>query len=176
MKREIEYDENCIDLETVHGRLVKMECIRPWSDEVYKDTSSPFNLSGWYKLTFEDGAEVEVGSLYAYALAQGSFWLILDHSGKVTNCVFVREPRALAYFAQMGASLKRDREGECNLPSTIAEAEKILWGEDGFDVPYEPLKYGGKAANENMEKWIEDWKKRGLVRMDEEQRRLELFK
>ncbi len=174
MKREIEYDEGCIDLETAHGGLVKMECMQPWSDDVYKDTTSPFNLSGWYKLTFEDGAEVEVASLYAYALAQGSFWLILDHSGKVTNCVFVREPRALAYFAQMGASLKRDSEGECNIPSTVDEAEKILWGDSGFDVPYEPLKYGSKDANKNMERWIEDWSQRGLIRKNEEQDRWEL--
>ena len=68
----------------------------------------------------------------------------------MTNCVFVREPRALAYFAQMGASLKRDSEGECNIPSTVDEAEKILWGDSGFDVPYEPLKYGSKDANNTI--------------------------
>lgn len=169
-----EYDQDCVDLNDVHGELVKMECMHPWSDEVYKDAVSPFNLSGWYKLTFADGAEVEVGSLYAYALAQGSFWLILDHTNKVTDCVFVREPKALAYFAKMGAALKRDKEGECVLPSSEAEAEIILWGEDGFDVPFEALESGSPTANKNMERWIKDWQQRGLIKWNEENREWEM--
>ena len=169
-----ETDERCIDLDDVHGKLLKMECLRPWTDEVYKNTTSPFNLSGRYKRTFEDGAEVEVGSLYAYALAQGDFWFGRDSTWKVGDCVFVREPRALAYFAQMGAALKRDKEGECILPSSVAEAEQILWGDNGLDVPYEPIKYGCKTADEKMEKWLKDWQQRGLVRWNEENEEWEM--
>lgn len=169
-----EIDEGCIDLDDVHGKLLKMECLRPWTDETYEHTTSPFNLSGEYKLTFEDGAEVEVGSLYAFALAQGDFWFGRDSTWKVGNCVFVREPRALAYFAQMGAALKRDKEGECILPSSVAEAEQILWGDNGLDVPYEPIKYGCKTADEKMEKWLKDWQQRGLVRWNEENEEWEM--
>ena len=168
MKTETEIDEKCIDLETVHGKLVKMECLHPWSDEVYADTTSPFNLSGWYRLTFEDGAKVDIGSLYAYALSQGSYWLIMDDTGKVTNTVFVRETKSLAYVAKMGESLKRDKEGECSIPKSTAEAEQILWGDGGLDVPYEPLVYGSKEAVSNMKKRIDEWKRRGLIRLEEE--------
>lgn len=163
-----EIDERCVDLESIHGNLVKMECMHPWSDEVYNNTKSPFNLSGWYKLTFEDGAEVEVGSIYSVALSQGSFWFIRDSKNQVPDCVFVREPRALAYFAQMGASLKRDKEGECLLPSTEAEAEQILWGDSGLNVPYEPLQYECSTAGKNMERWMKDWQQRGLIKWNEE--------
>ena len=163
-----DYDQKCVDLDSMHGNLVKMECMHPWSDEVYEDTKSPFYLSGWYRLTFEDGAEVEITCIYAYALAQGSFWFTIDRTHKVSNCVFVREPRALAYFAQMGASLKRDKEGVCVLPSSVAEAEQILWGESGLDVPYEPLKYGCATASKNMERWVNDWQQRGLIKWNDE--------
>lgn len=166
---EIEIDSRCVDLESIHGNLLKMECLHPWSDEVYVDAKSPSYLSGWYKLTFEDGAEVEIASIYAYALAQGSFWFITDSTHKVSNCIFVREPKALAYLAQMGASLKRDREGECKIPSTVAEAEQVLWGENGLNVPYEALKYGCAAANKNMERWMKDWQQRGLIKWVEEE-------
>jgi hypothetical protein len=163
-----EIDEKYVDLESIHGNLVKMECMHPWSDQVYNNTKSPLNLSGWYRLTFEDGAEVEIGSIYAYALAQGSFVFITDSTSQIPDCVFVREPRALAYLAQMGASLKRDKEGECVLPSTIAEAEQILWGESGLDVPYEPLKYGCTTAAQNMDRWMKDWQQRGLIKWNED--------
>ena len=168
MKNNEDIDDKCIDLESVHGELLGMKCIHPWSDEVYKDTKSPFNLSGWYRLTFEDGAKVDVGSLYAYALAQGSFWFISDDSNKVEDVVFVRALKPLAYFARMGASLIRDQEGECSLPTSTAEAENILWGDGGLGVPYEPLKYGSQKSVENMEKWVKDWQQRGLVKWDEE--------
>lgn len=164
---EKEIDEKCVDMDAIHGSLVKMECMHPWSDAVYANTKSPLTLSGWYKMTFEDGAEVEVASIYAAALAQGSFWFIRDSKNQVPDCVFVREPRALAYFAKMGATLKRDAEGECVLPSSVEEAEQILWGSDGFDVPYEALKAGCATASENMEKWIKDWQQRGLIKWNE---------
>lgn len=165
---EKEIDEKCIDLDAIHGNIAKMECIHPWSDEVYENTKSPLNLSGWYRMTFEDGAEVEVGSIYSVALTQGSFWFIRDSLNLVPDCVFVREPRALTYFAQMGASLKRDKEGECILPSSVAEAEQILWGDNGFNVPYEALKYGCKTAGKNMERWLKDWQQRGLIKWSED--------
>ena len=174
MAKKKEIDEKCIDLDYLHGELQKMECIHPWSDEVYKDTTSPFNLSGMYRLTFADGAEVVVGSLYAYALAQGAFWFILDSTDKTPACIFVREPKALAYFAKMGASLQRDKEGDCAIPSSVAEAEQMLWGELGLDVPYEPLNYGCSTANKNMERWLKDWQLRGLVRWNEEQNSWEM--
>lgn len=166
--------ENCLDLEAIHGNLVKMECIHPWSDEVYKNTKSPFTLSGWYKLTFEDGAEVEVGSLYATALTQGCFWFIRDSQNKVSDYVFVREPRSLAYFARKGVSLERDKEGECILPSTVAEAEQILWGESGLDVPYEPLRAGCGEVDKNIERWLKDWQQRGLIKRNEEDKSWEI--
>ena len=169
-----EIDEKCIDLDSIHGSLVKMVCMHPWSDEVYANTKSPFNLSGWYKMTFEDGAEVEVGSIYATALAQGSFWFIRDSKNQVPDCVFVREPKALAYFTKMGAVLKRDVEGECVLPSTVTEAEQILWGNDGFDVPYEPLKAGCSTVGKNMDRWIKDWQQRGLIKWNDEDNSWEL--
>ena len=168
MKKDTEIDEKCIDLESVHGELISMECIHPWSDEVYEDTKSPFNLSGWYRLYFEDGAKVDVGSLYAYALSQGSFWFISDDSNKIEEAVFVRALKALAYFARMGVSLTMDKEGECALPTSTAESERILWGDGGYGVPYEPLKYGSKKAVDNMKNLIKDWEQRGLVKWDEE--------
>ncbi len=168
MAKGEEIDENCIDLESVHGELTKMECIHPWSDEVYEDTKSPFNLSGWYRLTYEDGAKVDVGSMYAYALSQGSFWFISDDSNKIADAVFARSLKPLAYFARMGATLTRDKEGECALPTSTAEAENILWGEGGFGVPREPLLYGSKTAAVNMGKWVKDWQQRGLIKWNEE--------
>lgn len=167
-KEREDIDRRCIDLETVHGKLVKMECIHPWSDEVYENAKSPFQLSGWYRLTFDDGAIVDIGSLFAYVLSQGSYWFIMDSTNKVTDTVFVRETKSLAYLARMGASLIREKVGECSIPTSTAEAEQILWGDSGFGVPYEPLKYGCKEAADNMKKWVEDWKQRGLIKWDEE--------
>lgn len=162
---ENDYDSECTYLTLVHGRLIDMDCLHPWSDERYEDTHSPFELSGRYRMTFEDGAVVIVGSLYAYALAQGSFWLIRDMTDKVDS-VFVREDRALAYFAGLGAALKRDEEGGCDLP-TDEEADEILYGEDGFDVPFEALKYNSETAMKNMDNWVKRWRKCGLVKFDE---------
>lgn len=160
-----DYDNKCIDLTLKHGRLMEMDCLRPWTDEQYENTKSPFELSGMYKMTFEDGAEVIVGSLYAYALAQGSFWFGSDMTGKVNSVVFVREDRALAYFAGLGAALKRDEEGGCDLP-TDEEADEILYGENGFDVPFEALKYNSETAMKNMDNWVKRWRKCGLVKFD----------
>lgn len=158
-----ETDPKCTDLTLVHGELQTMECLHPWSDERYENTTNPYDLSGMYKLTFADGAELTVGSLYAYALAQGSFWLIEDPTDKATS-VFVREDRALAYFASKGSILQRDREGLCELPSQ-SEADAIL---ADFGVPDEALKFGSEEVLKGFDAWGDKWLKQGLVKKDEE--------
>lgn len=159
-----EYEQNCIDLNSFHGNLVKMECIHPWSREEFANATTPFRLSGWYRLTYEDGAEVEVASIFAYSLAQGDFGFIIDSTNKVQNCIYVRDDRALAYICQMGASLAREKEGLCKIPSQD-EAECII---DGFDIPFEALKYGSESACKNLQRWVGEWSQRGLIRWDEE--------
>ena len=162
-----EFDQNCADLTLVHGELLAMECLHPWSDERYENTTSPWDLSGMYKLTFADGAEVTVGTLYSYAVTQGSFWYFSD-STKTVNSVFAREDRALAYFALRADVLTKDREGECALPSQ-AEADRIL---ADLDVPFEALKYGCKTAAENANALAKKWLKKGLVKKAEDGRGL----
>lgn len=159
-----EYEQNCIDLNSIHGNLVKMECIHPWSREEFANATTPFRLSGWYRLTYEDGAEVEVAGIFAYSLAQGDFGFIIDSTNKVQDCIYVRDDRALAYICQMGASLAREKEGLCKIPSQD-EAECII---DGFDIPFEALKYGSESACKNLQRWVGEWSRRGLIRWDEE--------
>ena len=163
-----EYDEECIDLPMLHGQAKKMVCLRPWTNEVYQDAASPFDLSATYKITYEDGAEVVIGGLPAYALAQGSFWYNSDSSKEygIPDSIFARDTRVLAYLARVGEVLKRETEGsECELPSTVEIAEQIL---AEIDVPFEALKYGGKQAKKNADRWVETWKQNGLVEWDEE--------
>lgn len=162
-----EFDKECTDLTSVHGELRKMECLHPWSDERYKNTTSPWDLSGMYKLTFADGAEVTVGSLYSYAITQGSFWFFSDTTDKVDS-VFAREDRALAYFASRAETLVKDSEGNCELPSQ-ADADKIL---TGLDVPFEALEYGCETAAKNANALAEKWLKQGLVKKAEDGRGL----
>lgn len=169
MEREV--DDMCKDIEDYHGRLLKMECIHPWSSETYFEAISPFTLSGWYKLTYEDGAEVEIAGVFSYILVRGSFGLIRDHSGKVKGCSYVRDTRALAHIAQMGASLKRETLGECSIPESVEEAERILWGEGGLGVPYEAVKTEGETFCRNMVRWLEIWKNSGLIRLDDNRKR-----
>ena len=158
----MEFDQECVFLDLVHGDVVKVECLRDGSDAVYRGTLNPWLLSGRYKLYFEDGAEVEVGSIYAASLCQGSFWFGRDSTNKIDS-VFVREDRVLAYMAQRGANLERDKVGEVTLPSA-EEAEQIL---AFLDVPFEPVVAGGKYAQNKAKRWTEDWKQRGLIKWDD---------
>ena len=158
-----DFDEKCVYLESRHGKAVKMECLRPWSKPEYKDAVTPFSLSATYKITYEDGAEVVIGGLPAYALAQGSFWYLSD-SKKETESVFARDDRVLAYLAQSGQILRRERRGECILPSQD-EADCIL---NGLDVPFEAIEYGCEWACKNMDRWVNEWKQRGLIKWDDD--------
>lgn len=168
---ESEFDESCKDLDLYHGKLLKMECIHPWSSESYFEAISPFTLSGWYRLTYEDGAEVEVASVFAYVLARGSFGLVVDYSGKVRGCNYVRDTRALAYLAKMGAGLRRESVGGCKIPESEEEAERILFGEGGLGVPYEAVKPECDTFCKNICRWLEIWKDRGLIRLDDDGKR-----
>lgn len=158
-----DFDEECTYLELLHGKAVKMECLRGWSKPEYKNAVSPFDLSATYKITYEDGAEVVIGGLPAYALAQGSFWYSSD-SKKETGSVFARDDRVLAYLARVGQILKREKPGECVLPSQD-EADCII---DGFALPFEALKYGSEMACINMKRWVDEWSRRGLIKRDGE--------
>lgn len=158
-----DFDQKCVYLELRHGKAVKMECLRPWSKPEYKDAVTPFSLSATYKITYEDGAEVVIGGLPAYALAQGSFWYFSD-SKKETESVFARDDRVLAYLAQSGQILRRERRGECILPSQD-EADCIL---NGLDVPFEAIEYGCEWACKNMDRWVNEWKQRGLIKWDDD--------
>lgn len=158
-----DFDDKCVYLESLHGNAVKMECLSGWSKPEYKNAVSPFDLSATYKITYEDGAEVVIGGLPAYALAQGSFWYFSDNK-KEPESTFARDDRVLAYLAKVGQVLKREKPGECILPSQ-EEAECII---DGFDIPFEALKYGSEWACKNMKRWMDEWSRRGLIRWDEE--------
>ncbi len=158
-----DFDEKCVYLESRHGKAVKMECLRPWSKPEYKGAVTPFSLSATYKITYEDGAEVVIGGLPAYALAQGSFWYFSD-SKKEPESVFARDDRVLAYLAQAGQILRGERRGECILPSQD-EADCIL---NGLDVPFEALECGGEWACKNMDRWVNEWKQRGLIKWDDD--------
>ncbi len=157
-----DFDQKCVDLPMIHGKAVKMECLHPWSKPEYKDAVTPFSLSATYKITYEDGAEVVIGGLPAYALVQGSFWYFSD-SKKKPESVFARDDRVLAYLAQAGQILRRERRGECLLPSQD-EADCIL---NGLDVPFEAIAYGCEWACKNMDRWVNEWKQRGLIKWDE---------
>ena len=163
-----EYDEECTDLQGLHGRAVKMECLRPWTNEEYMDAVSPWYISASYKITYEDGAEVEIGALHAYTLAQGSFWYVSDSTKtppSLTGSVFARDERVLAYLARVAEVLKRETAGEeCKLPETEDEAERIL-GE--IDVPFEALRYGCDTTKRNMDRWGERWEKEGRIKWSE---------
>ena len=156
------FDQDCVFLDIVHGNVTKMDCLRDGSDEVYRGTLNPWLLSGRYKLYFEDGAVVEIGSIYGAALCHGSFWFGRDSTNKIDS-VFVREDRVLAYMAQRGANLERDKAGEVTLPSA-KEAEKIL---ADLDVPFEPIVAGCQYAMDKAKRWTEDWKQRGLIKWDD---------
>lgn len=158
-----DYDQKCVDLPMTHGKAVKMECLCGWSRPEYKNAVSPFDLSATYKITYEDGAEVVIGGLPAYALAQGSFWYLSDNK-KEPESVFARDDRVLAYLARVGQILKREKPGECVLPSQD-EAECII---DGMNIPFEALKYGSEWACKNMKRWVDEWSRRGLIMWDEE--------
>jgi len=158
-----DFDQKCVDLPMIHGKAVKMECLRPWSKPEYRDAVTPFTLSATYKITYEDGADVVIGGLPAYALAQGSFWYFSD-SKKEPESVFARDDRVLAYLAQAGQILRREKPGECILPSQD-EADCIL---NGLDVPFEAIEYGCEWACKNMDRWVNEWKQRGLIKWDEE--------
>ena len=158
-----DFDEKCVYLELQHGKAAKMECLRPWSKPEYREAVTPFSLSATYKITYEDGAEVVIGGLPAYALAQGSFWYFSD-SKKEPESVFARDDRVLAYLALVGQILRREKPGECDLPSQD-EADCIL---NGLDVPFEALEYGSEWACKNMDRWVNEWKQRGLIKWDEE--------
>ena len=157
-----DFDQECVDLPMIHGKAVKMECLRGWSRPEYENAVSPFDLSATYKITYEDGAEVEIAGLPAYALAQGSFWYSSD-STKETGSVFARDDRVLAYLARVGQILKRENPGECVLPSQD-EADCII---DGLDIPFEALKYGSEWACKNMKRWVDEWSRRGLIKRDD---------
>ena len=159
-----DFDEECVYLESKHGKAVKMECLCPWSKPEYKNAVTPFSLSATYKITYEDGAEVEIAGLPAYALSQGSFWYVSDNKADRIDSVFARDDRVLAYLAQAGLILRRERRGECILPSQD-EADCIL---DGLDVPFEALKYGSEWACKNMDRWVNDWRQRSLIKWDED--------
>ena len=162
-----EYDEDGTDLHGLHGRAVKLECLRPWTNEEYIDAVSPWYISASYKITYEDGAEVEIGALHAYTLAQGSFWYVSDSSKtppSLTGSVFARDEMVLAYLARVAEALKREIPGECKLPETEDEAERIL---SEIDVPFEALRYGCDTAKRNMDRWGEKWEKEGRIKWSE---------
>ena len=159
-----DYDKKCVDLPMIHGDAAKMECLRGYTNEEYKDAVSPEYLSARYKITYEDGAEVQISCLFLYALAQGSFCYSSDSKVKRIDSVFARDTRVLAYLAQVGQVLKREQPGECQLPSE-EEAERIL---AELEVPMEGLEYGGATAGKNAERWIKDWQQRGLIQWSEE--------
>lgn len=158
-----DFDQECVDLPMIHGNAVKMKCLCGWSKPEYKNAVSPFDLSATYKITYEDGAEVVIGGLPAFALAQGSFWYCSD-SKKEPESVFARDDRVLAYLARVGQILKRENPRECVLPSQ-AEAECIL---AGLGIPFEALKFGSECACNNMNRWIDEWSRRGLIKQDDE--------
>lgn len=160
-----DYDKECIDLPMIHGMAVEMECLRGWTNDEYKDAVSPFYLSAKYRITYEDGANVEIGSLFAYTLSQGSFWYSSDSKADRIDSVFARDTRVLAYLAQVGQVLKREESGKCILPSE-EEAERIL---AELDIPIEGLAYGSETAGKNMDRWIKDWQQRSLIKWDEEE-------
>ena len=160
---QITTDQECVDLSMRHGLAVKMEGLRPWSKPEYKDAVTPFSLSATYKITYEDGAEVVIGGLPAYALAQGSFWYFSD-SKKEPESVFARDDRVLAYLAQAGQILRSEKPGECILPSQD-EADCIL---NGLDVPFEAIEHGCEWACKNMDRWVNEWKQRGLIKWDDD--------
>ena len=159
-----EYDKKCIDLSMIHGQAVNMECLRNYTNEEYKDATSPEYLSARYKITYEDGAVVEISCLFLYALSQGSFWYSSDSKMEDIDSVFARDTRVQAYLVQVGQSIKRGQVGECTLPSE-EEAERIL---AELEVPIEGLAYGSTTAGKNMERWIKDWQQRGLIQWDED--------
>lgn len=158
-----DYDKECVDLPMLHGKAVKMECIREYTNEEYIDAVALVNLSGAYRIVYEDGAEVEIGCLFAYLMSQGSVWFVSD-SKSALDCVFVRDTRVIAYLANLGKNLTRPTVGECILP-TEEEAERIL---AELEVPIEALNYGGKAAWDNAARWKDCWEKQGLIKWSED--------
>ena len=159
-----DYDQKCVDLPMIHGRAVKMECLRPWSKPEYKNTISPWELSAQYKISYEDGAEVLIGCIFAYTLSQGSFWYFSDSKVAMVDSVFARDTRVLAYLARAGRFLEKEKTGLCPLLSE-EDAERIL---AELEVPIEGLKYGSRMACENAERWFRGWHRSGLIEMNEE--------
>lgn len=158
-----ETDKECIDLCAAHGDAKKMECLAAYSDERYKDTHSPWELSGSYRIRYADGADVVIGAIFSYSLTQGNFWFISDSTGKVDG-MFARDNRVLAYIAHCGDALKREVPGECHL-DTEEDARDYL---RKLEVPEEPLAWGCKTAQENAKKWLANWQMRGMIQFDEE--------
>jgi len=160
-----EFETRCKELMAVHGRVVSMECIHGWCDEIYADTSSPWELSGTYKIKCEDGAELVIISRFSFALCLGSFGVMSDSTNKLTNYDYARDDRVLAYLAAHGAELRRDKLGKCELPEET-DAERILY--DDLMVPFEALKYGSKTSLEKSKEWMKKWQTEGmLAQMDD---------
>ena len=159
-----DYDQECVDLPMIHGRAVKMECLCLWSKPEYENTISPWELSAQYKISYEDGAEVLIGCIFAYTLSQGSFWYFSDSKVAMVDSVFARDTRVLAYLALVGRTLEGGKLGDCALPSE-EDAESIL-AEMG--VPIEGMGYGSQTACANAERLFRDWQTQGLIMQDDE--------
>lgn len=162
-----EFDNRCKDLMLYHGRVESMECLHGWCDEIYADTSSPWELSGTYKIKCEDGAELVIISRFTYALCLGSFGIMSDSTKKLTNYDYSRDDRVLAYLASLGAELRRDKPGVCELPED-ADAMRILY--DELMVPFEALKYGSKISLEKSKEWMKKWQTEGMLAQTEDGR------
>ena len=159
-----DYDQECVDLSIIHGQAVKMECLHPWSKPEYENTISPWEFSAQYKVSYEDGAEVLIGCIFAYTLSQGSFWYISDSKEAMVDSVFARDTRVLAYLALAGKSLEYEKPGDCTLPSE-EDAERILVE---MGVPTEGMEYGSRTACANAERLLRGWHQQGLIMQDDE--------
>ena len=108
-----QYDETGKSLTACHGLVRTMVCLRAYSDARFRDTLSPWELSGTYRITCEDGAELVIISRFADSLCYGEFGIMGDTTGELTDYDNAYDERVLAYFADMGANLRRDTAGEC---------------------------------------------------------------
>lgn len=158
-----EIDKTACDLGEYHDGVVAMECLQDYSDEKYRDSRSPWELSGLYRLECFDGAIVWAISLFTEALCYGEFGLMGDSTKELSDYNNGYDERVLAYFAEKGANLRKDRPGRCVLP-TIEEAREIL---ARYKVPKKPLRYFSYEAAQNKRRWFEEWKKRGLIEKDD---------
>ena len=159
-----QYDETGKSLTLCHGLVRRMVCLRAYSDERFRDTHSPWELSGTYRITCADGAELVIISRFADSLCYGEFGIMGDTTGELTDYDNAYDERVLAYFADMGANLRRDTAGECTLPS-VEEAREIL---RRYDVPRRPLRYFSYIAAEKKRRLFECWKRSSLVVRTEE--------